>query len=268
MPFILDTTYTFISSTVQDFENVIYFGTTSNPLAGAETRIWEQTACVNSATSETYTVVFETDIVINQNAIPDFFYDTTLTQTLPSGKTDFYQVILHELGHCHLLEHINGPFIIMWWFAAPGPLTAPNRIVYLGAEDIQGGNYITMLSSSDLNPSICTLPGLWAPIKLIKPANCLGVSNDIEDISGLEQIAIYPNPVSGILTLGLELKQSADLSVSLTDLQGKTLQTYKFGKQPAGTVQYTINLSNIARGSYIVCILAGTSRYFARIIKN
>ena len=67
---------------------------------------------------------------------------------VPSGKTDFETVALHELGHLHQLGHVIDNGAVMHWQILTG---TSNRT--LGTEDQAAGNYVE-LNSVNYNPPI------------------------------------------------------------------------------------------------------------------
>lgn len=56
--------------------------------------------------------LIDIDIAISRNPIVPFHYDTL--GNIPAGKSDFYAIILHEIGHAVLQNHVNDTNSIMY----------------------------------------------------------------------------------------------------------------------------------------------------------
>lgn len=269
-PFVLGTApYTSNNSFLQDNQSIISLGTVSNPAFVMETKNWEFTdACVNNTTSEVFVFCFETDIRINSSLTSIFTYDTSFTQNIPSGNFDFYSVILHELGHAHLLKHVNTVQSMLYYFVNTGLIAASSRQVYLWIDDINGGQHVSGISASPIVISVCTYPAAAVPIGLDSPSNCAGTSNDIEGYSNISGLTAYPNPTSADLTISFNLESQKDISIIAYDLMGKLVISDLYPSQIPGTNSYTVDLNNVAAGSYIVEIKVGNEHIYLRIVRN
>jgi len=66
--------------------------------------------------------------------------------------------------------------------------------------------------------------------------------------------APYPNPASGYIVLPLYLRESAVVTVDITDVQGRPVGQISAGMRSAGNSELTIDLSAFARGAYVYII--------------
>jgi hypothetical protein len=64
----------------------------------------------------------------------------------------------------------------------------------------------------------------------------------------------YPNPFNPATTIRYDLPVSADVNLTIYDLNGRIVQTLVNSTQQAGTYQATWNTANLASGLYIACI--------------
>jgi len=87
-----------------------------------------------------------------------YFYDPTGLQWQPAGYYDFYEIILHELGHAHTLAHVNDTNSIMY-YGVSNTSTAPNdRHLYLSSDSgstIIGGNVAMGFAKTDVSATSC-----------------------------------------------------------------------------------------------------------------
>lgn len=68
---------------------------------------------------------------------------------------------------------------------------------------------------------------------------------------------IYPNPMTSLATLQINLDESADVTINVVDITGKTVQKIAAGNLAAGTNQVTINRGDLTSGLYFLSVKAG-----------
>jgi len=85
------------------------------------------------------------------------------------------------------------------------------------------------------------------------------VANNIE-------LSIYPNPVVNAATLQFNLTESANVTVTMVDITGKTVQTTNAGELNTGLNEVTINRENLTSGLYFVTIKAGSYSASQKVI--
>ncbi len=73
----------------------------------------------------------------------------------------------------------------------------------------------------------------------------------IEDITVLEGINLYPNPASETVTLTYTLSKTSKVSIELYDMFGKR-QSFFTATKTAGSYQYTIDVTGVRAGLYLV----------------
>jgi hypothetical protein len=86
----------------------------------------------------------------------------------------------------------------------------------------------------------------------------------VEDIEFAAAINLYPNPSTGLFNLYLELYKRSDLGIQVTDLSGKVVYAEQVRK--ALTYQGEIDLSNLAKGVYIMSLQAGENKIFRKLV--
>jgi len=89
-------------------------------------------------------------------------------------------------------------------------------------------------------------------------------------ISEDESLSLYPNPVTDILTLALDLDQSGEISVQIFDLMGKEVLSLYPANTISGQTQRQIDLSRLTQGTYVAKITfttdSGKEKIYADII--
>jgi hypothetical protein len=84
----------------------------------------------------------------------------------------------------------------------------------------------------------------------------LTVAND-------KQIQIYPNPVADVLTVTLNQTNIKNATALLLTIDGKMITTQKVGSQV-----FTINMSNLKTGVYVLKIINDTEVFTQRVVKK
>lgn len=142
------------------------------------------------------------DIEINQ--FPSFgSWQVDSSGTLLSGNYDFYAAISHELGHGHLVEHINDSLTdIMWWAQYAQPFNQNNRkLVSVSSGAPNAGNYVV--------DSLTAILPCYGNHLLTFPQNCQGLINIKKNSKEPLTVSIYPNPING----------NQDLFIKIEDLK-------------------------------------------------
>lgn len=83
----------------------------------------------------------------------------------------------------------------------------------------------------------------------------LAIINQDRNISSLN---VYPNPASDVATLSINLVENAQVTCSVTDLNGRQMWSTS-GSLAAGQHNFEINTNNFTSGLYFLKVQAGTS---------
>ncbi len=68
---------------------------------------------------------------------------------------------------------------------------------------------------------------------------------------------VFPNPTQGPITLQVWVKQTAQFSLQLFNLNGQLVQDFYSGEMLEGEQRMTLDLGGFARGTYLLRILSG-----------
>jgi hypothetical protein len=225
-----------------DSINIIQLGYTGNNSVGhilANTQQWAH-ACVNNI------YVGELDLVFGKNVT--WWYDTTLTNSVPALEYDFYATILHELGHAHSLDHVIDASAVMDYQETPGPRAAAQRKIRLSTDFScdTGGNWVIDRSkvASYLSCTNTALP--MQPHFICNPFT-FGLDDQGQM---LYSISASPVPFDRSLTLTCTFASEADMDIQLIDIQGRFVLSKQYPRLAVGRFESEIALSDIQQGLY------------------
>jgi hypothetical protein len=189
-----------------------------------------------------------------------WFYDATGTDSVPTGRFDFYSALLHEIGHALLLEHIIDTINLelMHRSQPSGPLTANKRLL-LKTSRPYAGTY----------PCIAAVRNTITASKNVVYNNCDSVSTLVESpyhLCGSQLVALPQSPtlyidsafnlpyyVTGTFNAGNAF------TVQLSDNTGSFATPVVIGTKAAtgsGTISCTIPLGTPAGSGYKIRIVS------------
>lgn len=90
-----------------------------------------------------------------------------------------------------------------------------------------------------------------------------GVENNFVD--GVK-MSNYPNPAIETTTINYEIQKSANVTIYITDMTGKTVMTSKEGFKQAGAYKSTFDVSDLSAGNYMYLVEAGNQRLAKMLI--
>lgn len=94
---------------------------------------------------------------------------------------------------------------------------------------------------------------------------CFSALVSIEDQLVTEGLSIYPNPAQESFQLSLNLLQTADLNIEITDYQGRVIRQELLSGVSAGEFQHSLSTLDLANGLYLVNVSAGEQRLTTRL---
>ncbi len=124
----------------------------------------------------------------------------------------------------------------------------------LSGTDIQGVANVTGIATWHFSePKI-------GPRSLQDVVEVVIIPDNIGDILSEDNIRVYPNPSSGLITMELKMVGTADLDVEIYSMNGKVVYRNTFNS--VSNVHEQIDLSNMARGMYMLSVRSneGVSR--------
>lgn len=98
-------------------------------------------------------------------------------------------------------------------------------------------------------------------------ATPLNVEDWIHTANAME-VVVFPNPTSNFLEVRFTLPAADQIGISLYDFQGKLVLEKHLAKQVSGIYQQTLDLTNVAEGTYL-CRIFGKHTYITKkVIKH
>lgn len=172
-------------------------------------------------------------------------YDTTAHPV--SGNIEyFYNAILHELGHAHLLGHVNDASALMYRAGSNSQrkdITSASSTLY-GAFDV-------------INTSMANAPSIFGCGSygglITSTIGCIDHTLGVSAISKNQyKLNIFPNPASiGDITIVCQLNNIAVVQFKIMDCTGREVMMLNNEKKSAGTYTEHINIDALAKGIYL-----------------
>ena len=245
-----------LDSSKLDNKNTVIYGF---PIGNAA--VIMQTALRKSyCTSTNEAVINEIDIVIRDGN--NWFLDTTSLDTVPIGKEDFYDYILHEIGHGVGHQHVNQKNAIMYYSSShtvPIPPNLRKTHLYADADAVNGGKDI-------VDRSISTIHGCsYASIQYLVGVNCPTLGTSIQE--ALQPLIVFPNPFDNDIHFQFYSKENGNAAITIIDLQGKEI-TRKEISIVHGDNKIELTTSTIPQGIYFAVIQGQNQVLTAKIVKQ
>lgn len=100
------------------------------------------------------------------------------------------------------------------------------------------------------------------------PVVDMGGSIGIDDVTAIEgvKMSTYPNPAVSELNIEYQLENAENVSITLVNMNGQKVVSLEKGLQTAGSYNETIDVNELANGTYFVAIQAGATRFAQRVI--
>lgn len=92
----------------------------------------------------------------------------------------------------------------------------------------------------------------------------VNVVNNIIEIDGVADISVYPIPTSDALVVDIELLEQKNMKISLINIVGQ--EVYNQTWNNVQNVDHTIDVSDIAPGSYMLSIASGSQIQYVRVL--
>jgi len=92
----------------------------------------------------------------------------------------------------------------------------------------------------------------------------LPASVSINEITSIENLNVYPNPATDVVSISYSTVGNENVSYRMTDLSGKSVIVRDLGVRNGSQIE-NIDLSNLASGMYILEIAAGNKRSVQKV---
>lgn len=165
-------------------------------------------------------------------------------------------------------------------FTASGPGTAKGAVgdyvthTEAGTAPDVGGNKIwqaewTAPASGNVNLqlylNVANNDGNNTGDKIYSKTLSLSMATGLAAIVNEKSFMVYPNPVSEVLNVDFELKESSDVNINLMDVNGKLVKELASQKMNSGKQHLAFTNNGIAQGLYFVQVQAGEQSFGKRV---
>jgi hypothetical protein len=196
-----------------DYVNHIYLQ--QNLVGPASTRALEQLGPTNMKP------ISDIDISISSNPTKPFFYDTL--GSVPAGFTDFYAVMLHEIGHAVLHEHVNDTNAIMYFvqnISTSNSVPYSKRKIFImndAAAYLGGRKVVNIPLDAD------AISWGFSSMQILPLCEGYLYYDDIKKVAN--DIEIFPNPFKNTINVKLDADEAL-LKIELFNYNGQLVYNY------------------------------------------
>jgi hypothetical protein len=195
-------------------------------------------------------IFYVTDIDIEVNSSTIWNFDCSLN-TVPALSFDFYSVMLHELGHAHMLRHALPLPKLMY------PAGDPGEKMGFADEDIDGGLDVMAYSEDNLTGD-CPEPN-----DPLLPEGCVNGTEDFR-VDDAKKIKVSPNPFNNLLLIETEVVGFNSIEVKVFDSLGREI----IRKTVVGQTSFELDISNAnLSGLYFLHIQTDTDSFSTTLVK-
>lgn len=153
-----------------------------------------------------------------------------------------------------------------------GSGTTVNWLTYNMADRNTGG-YVDRIStgayiphwfwSAGSSPATAQYPDIAFRLGSCATCGVIMAPSKVEGITSIERAAAYPNPAAGEINVPFVLNNSADVTVTLTNMLGQVVATKVMGNVAKGVATFDVN--NLSNGLYTYAVVAGGQRTTGRV---
>lgn len=220
----------------------------------------------------TAATIYSLDIGISSSAVVGasvfgilYSIDPTTGDFIVLDQTDYYTISAADQGSIITLPLLSGGW----------PLNANETYLVVAGTDGDGGTTddIVISNAGDSDPQTSFFYDYtdltWyyttsTPIVRMNFENQAG----IDELEGLNNVVLYPNPANDELNIDFSLDNAADINIAIVDLAGKTIATKSMNNTAKGTQTVGFNTTDFASGVYTVTIESTNGKLTRKFIKK
>jgi len=95
-----------------------------------------------------------------------------------------------------------------------------------------------------------------------------GTTGILNDNDAAETLAIYPNPVSDIALISMDLEEAGNISLAIVDALGRTIKSIPYKNLQSGNNTLRLDLSDLRSGTYFAEIRSNRGVFVKQLIKK
>jgi len=215
-----------------------------------------------------YPVEIDIKILLDPTTIGTgaWFIDTS--GALPANRHDFYEVVLHEVGHANILKHVNDINSVMYWttkFSTTASIPEVSRR-WISTNDGDGGFEVVDKSvASALSPSCAAKSATYMGESCDGTSIVLGMNRPKQTIINF---TVYPNPVGNNgFNVAYELDKNSTVNIRLFSHTGQFVRQYNEGTKTKGRYTKEIDTNDMSSGMYFIILNTNQGQSSSKIIK-
>lgn len=197
---------------------------------------------------QTFYWVRDTDCRLSRKF--DWYYGEGPNPTFGMAKLRY--VLFHEIGHAHQFGHVSELGESMHPVVQALPAEEWLARDTITTSEQRAGTFMTTLGRTFTFRACGVQP-------LIAPANddCVATSVDgSEEIGVTEQLRLWPNPTSGVVTVEIDLEPGATATMTVVDVLGNTVISAQTSDR-----RTIIDMGQVPRGTYMIVVTTAAEHW-------
>lgn len=196
----------------------------------------------------------------------NYLFDTTSTTTLPAGMFDFYEVVVHEIGHGLCLKHVIDTTQIMYRTTKQSSTSnisgANRRRLQPYSGDADGVLYSVTTSPTNITGQCTNFTSMQ-----ISNTSCSQVGIH-ETIKAKFNFSAYPNPITTEkLNLKFDASANSKVKIVLYDTYGRLLYSAPMDNKISEHNEISFDMSNFASGLYLINLSIDGYSFTQKVVK-
>ncbi len=196
----------------------------------------------------------------------NYLFDTAATTTLPAGMFDFYEVVVHEIGHGLALKHVIDTTQIMYRTTKQSNTLnisgANRRRLQPYSGDADGVLYSVTSSPTNLTGQCTNFTSMQT-----SNTSCSQVGIN-ETIKNKYNFSAYPNPVTTEkLNLKFDASTNSKIKIMLYDAYGRLLYAAPTESKVSEHNEFSLDMSNFSSGLYLINLTIDGYNFTQKVIK-
>gem|GEM_PF-2668421 len=125
----------------------------------------------------------------------------------------------------------------------------------------QTSSFIFGLEGGVYSCTVTDANGCTETIEVTVDDNSVGIE---EDLAGINEIALFPNPTNGTFSLAIELVSADDINIAVTNLNGQTVM--QSSKAAVLNLEASFDASDLPAGIYMVRVSTSKGAVYRKLI--
>ena len=220
-----------------------------------------------------YTIQTSDTFAFTDPSVPDGYANIGyVTAPVPTNDTIYSASGYLSLAALQVLYASDGNGGLV---SVDGPFTSSSsNALYLGLVDFEGfvkdsANYLVNSTSTVLGDSIIVGADTLYPYNFtLVDINCSGTTGINNLNKNNLSLNVYPNPASDVVKFTTTFAKASKVDVRIMDITGRVVNTVNLGNVTAGSQTFSIDVSGLTNGSYMLEFTTDDSRGIAKFTKD